>query len=319
VLIMEVEDYRAAYEAEIAQADEADAPATKAARAAKAKGGKAPTAATLLKVIRDAEAAPEARIEAIEALPARATTQARVIEGLIALLGDTADSPAVRTVALSVLSELSFAVGEFQPHQAAYREALRAAATDPDRKLRERVLEILALQGDEYAQRLLVTGLEDPGQRLVSERKAVQYLGYDVHGEHHPLLREVVERSDDRHVRNAALRLLAGDGDSKDLFVQIVKDKREDPEARSIGAVALQSLDPGELVAAAQQVVLDDDDDDEVRAAVLTVLNQGEQRDRDPTLHRQLSRRKKQPDSAPLAKAMDRYLESDDAGADAGG
>lgn len=301
---MDAEDYRTTYEAEVEAAKKKAGEPTSRAKGGSSRG---PTTASLLKTIRDPQARTADRTAAIGELSPRARSQAKVIETLIALLADTEDSPAVRTAALALLGELSFAVGEFQPHRSAYRDALRAAATDPDRKLRERVLEILALQGDEYAQRLIVEGLQEPSQALIHERKAVQYLSYDVHGEHQDVLRDVIDRSANKHVRNGALRMLAADSGSKDLFAQIVQDKDEDVEARSISAVALQSLAPDEFASAARDVVLDDDDDDEVRAALLTALRQDERR-YDSDLGAELSRRQPTMRSAPLAKAAGAYI-----------
>ena len=75
-----------------------------------------------------------------------------MIEALIALLADTEDSPAVRTRLFSRSSASSASrSASSSPIDRPIAPAPRAAATDPDRKLRERVLEILALQGDEYA------------------------------------------------------------------------------------------------------------------------------------------------------------------------
>ena len=99
--------------------------------------------------------------------------------------------------------------------------------------------------------------------------------GYDVHAEHYPLLRAIVENSMQPVLRRAALRLLAADSGSRALMRQIAIDKSEDKQARATAAVALQSLAPTEFAKVARRVVLDDDDDNDLRATVISALTHG--------------------------------------------
>ena len=77
----------------------------------------------------------------------------------------------MRLAALAALQENSLRVAEFGPWAAAWTEALRGVATDEDRALRARALDILALEGDEYAQRLLTDGLRDRSGRSSRRRR----------------------------------------------------------------------------------------------------------------------------------------------------
>lgn len=297
---MDVANYRKAYLTEIADAAPSGAEMGLAENRRPTK--------ELLAVLRDRSAGDGARIAVLDELTPEARAQKGVIEALLRVLAADDESPAVRLAVVAMLSELSFAVGAFQPYKPAYKEALRAAATAQDRKLRERVLEILALQNDEYAQRLIVDGLNDPKKALLSTRRAVQYLGYDVHAEHHELLQDLVGRSSDKKVRNAALRLLAADSGSIDLFSRIVQDKNEDPETRSIGAVALQSLAPEEFVPVAKDIVLDDGDDDRVRTSLLTALEHDDIHGVDASFGASLAEGMPQTASKPLMRAARKYI-----------
>ncbi len=100
-------------------------------------------------------------------------------------------------------------------------------------------------------------------------------LGYDVHAEHYPLLRDIVETSKQPTLRRAALRLLAADSGSRALMRRIATDRGEDKDARATAAVALQSLAPKDFDKVARSVVLDDDDDDDVRATVISAITHG--------------------------------------------
>lgn len=197
------------------------------------------------------------------------------VERLLNVLQDGAEEPGARRVALAGLAERSFLVSDFRPHLTGYVGALRAVATDPDPELRGEALDLLALRKDEYAQRLLTDGLQDSTQALVPAARAVQMLGYDLHAEHHELLRDIVATSKRRRLRTEALQLLAADSGSKDLFDRILRDKAEGSEVRRTSAVALNSLAPEEFAVIAQEIVLDETDDDDLRATCLTALSHG--------------------------------------------
>ena len=215
------------------------------------------------------------RVAAIVAASPGAAGRPELMDGLLGILRDPGEDAAVRLAALAALQENSFAVAEFGPWAAGWTEALRDIATDEDRALRARALDILALDGDEYAQRLLTDGLRDPKRALVPAAKALRMIGYDIHAEQYDLLRDLAANARQKAVRNQALRLLGADGSSKDMFARIAADRGEDATARATAAVALQGLAPDEFAALARDVVQDDDDDDRVRATVITALAHG--------------------------------------------
>ncbi len=215
------------------------------------------------------------RVAAIAAASPGAIAQPGLMDMLLRILRDPEEDPAVRTAALAALQENSVAAAQFGPWAAAWTEALRDVATDEDRALRARALDILALEGDEYAQRLLTDGLRDPRRALVPPVKALRMIGYDIHAEQYDLLRDLAANARQKGVRNQALRLLGADSASKDMFARIAADRGEDPTARATAAVALQGLAPDDFAALARDVVDDDDDDDRVRATVITALAHG--------------------------------------------
>lgn len=274
---MTVEDYRANYLREQGDAA-AGADPTDPLGAALPEGGRAdPGRAArsdhdLLAGVADTRTTTAARIAAIDTARLDAITRPEVVRALIAVLSDQADVPEVRRAAQGALEELSFAMGEFAPHDADFRSALRIAATDRDAQLAEGALEVLALGQDEYAQRLLVEGLEDPSKALVSRPRALQFLGYDLHTGLFPMLRRIAEERGDPHERVAALRILAADAGSAEVFERIVADRSEDVRVRTTSAIALHAMDPDAFAPTAHEIVLDPDDDDDLRAVCLTAL-----------------------------------------------
>jgi hypothetical protein len=103
----------------------------------------------------------------------------------------------------------------------------------------------------------------------------VRMLGYDLHAEHYPILRKIVQESKQPTVRREALRVLAADSGSVDLMRTIAGDHQEDKQARATATMALQSLAPEEFAKVARDVVLDDTAHHDLRASVISALARG--------------------------------------------
>jgi hypothetical protein len=234
------------------------------------------------------------------------------VSELLATLGDQDESSVVRQAALRALAALDFLGPRFAPFRADYKQALRAVATDPDEELRAHALELLAIDKDAYAQELLVQGLKQPKDALVSEAKAIQLLSYDDHAAVAPLVRRVYNRAKGP-VREEALMFLATDPRSERLFTRLLNDKTEQRRIRRISASALQSLNPTAFERAARRIVVDEDDDIEVRATSLAALAHGrETREKpvDPKLVEAVEKVGQSTRSRAMRSASRRFLQS---------
>jgi hypothetical protein len=233
--------------------------------------------------------------------------------GLIEVLNDLESSREERLAALARLQTLSFAVEEFRPFLGDYLEALRGVATESDQVLRARALEILALRRDEYAQGLLLDGLERKSSRLVPDRKALKLLGYDQHAVPRTVLVDLVDSSD-AVLRRQALRQLAADGESVSIFERIVSDPSEDEESRRIGLTALQSLEPTKFERFAREFAMDENAEDELRAASITALAEekrvGKAVNVDDELRQAVEEAREKTRSPGLTRAADDLLEA---------
>jgi HEAT repeat protein len=212
------------------------------------------------------------RASALRAIGIEVGKRHDLIDMVIGLLGDSAEPSEVRLVALRVLQQGSFRAAIFNPKLPEYLDALRTIIDDSDVSLRQQALEILAQRKDEYAQRRLLEGLRDPSEALVPPEKAIQLLGYDIHAEHYPILREMVQNPPSLEAKQEAVRLLAADPNSKDLLMERLQDKDEARDVRIASAAALQSLVPAEFEEQAKQIVLDDDEYDDLRATAINAL-----------------------------------------------
>ena len=201
-----------------------------------------------------------------------------LIDLMLRVLTNRTDPAGLRLAALRVLQELSFSSGLFQTRRADYLAALREVVSDADAGLREPALEILALKKDEYAQRILLNGLRTPSEALVPPEKAIQMLGYDVHAEHYPILRELLANPPNAAAKEEAVRALAGDPGSQQLLADLLTDKAEGLEVRKLSALALGALAPEAFARHAKRIVADDDDEDDLPTVLTSLTSSGDQK-----------------------------------------
>ncbi|MDQ5825905.1 MAG: hypothetical protein M3441_17055 [Chloroflexota bacterium] len=225
-----------------------------------------------LSVIRDKEEDAELRSATLYAMTTQVSGSPDLIDMVIGLLRDADEPTVVRMTALQVLQQSSFRASVFSPKRAEYLAALREVLNAKDASLREEALEILAQEKDEYAQRMLLEGLEKRSKPLVRPAKAIQLLGYDVHGKHTPILKQMAKNAPSRLAKQEAIRLLAADSSSAELLSEILNDKNENPEVRRSSALALQSAAPEVFEEHAQRIALDDEEDDRLRVSSITAL-----------------------------------------------
>lgn len=293
---MDVPEYRKRYEAELARASRP---------AARGRGTRRTKAA-------DKPASAAKRASAIAAAPLDEERLPEQVAELLAMLLDQGEPLSVRKAALQALAALDFLGPRFAPFRSDYLQALRTVATDPEGELRESALELLAIEKDPYAQELLVSGLKRPKDALVSEARAIQFLGYDDHVEVIPLVRQVYKHAKGS-AREEALRLLATDPKSERLFRQLLKDKSEKRSIRRISASGLQSLNPAAFERAARGIVADESDDYDIRATSLAALAHGrEAREKpaDPKLVQTVQKVSETTRSPAMRTAARRFLQS---------
>jgi hypothetical protein len=192
----------------------------------------------------------------------------------IATFGNLSLPAEVRLDALRDIQTATFSGPSFAPYRASYRDALRkVAAEDKNEELRTGALEYLAFGKDDFARQLLLRGLENTAQALVSTAKAIQLLAHDDHGVAIPIARRVVNGDYDVGAKAEALRVLASDPQSDGLLASILSDRSQAQPLRSISAAALRILNPQRFVQVAQKIAVDQHEDDKVRANTLGALS----------------------------------------------
>jgi hypothetical protein len=250
--------------------------------------------------------------------PGLMTAHERAAEGpdpltqAITTFRDSAQPAEARQTALRDIQTATFAGPGFDRYRASFRDALRAVAQDKNESLRTQALEMLAIDKDEVAQQLLLRGLQDPGQALVSTAKAVQLLAHDDHGAAIPVARRIMQGDYDLDTKEEALRALASDPNSTGLLADILANRAQPPRLRSLSASGLRLVDPQRFAQLAQSIVTDDHEDDEVRTNALGALNhlKGFSSHFDSPFKEAVSKIEKSAKSDPLRAAAARFLQA---------
>ena len=240
----------------------------------KARAAAPKSAAALFSIATDPRKTVKQRVDAITQVPLAVCENDENLQAVLKILRDKNEPIDVRLAALQSLQAASFSVVTFESCRNDYIAALRDVADDPDPELRQRVLGILSREKDGYAQQKLLDGLKDPAKALVPPEKALQLLGYDVHGEAYSVARDIVNKPPNPTAKREALRLLAADAASAPIFEKVLRDKDEISENRQISAAALQAVAPDKLREHAREILLDPKEYKEIQAASLTALTQ---------------------------------------------
>ena len=195
------------------------------------------------------------------------------VRDCLSVVADRTEPAALRASVFGTLSTLSFFSRAFVALRSDYMSLLRKLLDDPEESIRAMAAEALAKDKDEYVQRKLLDGLSGRGPLIVSEAKAVQLLGYDIHAEHFPLVRELLQKAATEDITKLeAIHILANDPEARPLLINLWKDKRQDKEIRMSSAGAIQSGDPQAFLPLAKSMVLDETEHAELRAACLSAL-----------------------------------------------
>ena len=192
----------------------------------------------------------------------------------IATFRDASQPAESRLAALQNIQTAIFSVSGFDRFRASFKDALRAVATDDkDPELRSTALELLAAKKDEVAQQLLLKGLENPAEAIVSVAKAVQLLAHDDHGVAFPIARKILSGDYDVDAKEEALRVLASDSRVGRPVRQHIVGSLPAAAAAIDQRVGTSPGRSKKFEQLAQRIIVDNHEDDDVRANALGALN----------------------------------------------
>ena len=198
------------------------------------------------------------RVRALQLAGGRVGVDTTFSRRLFALATDRATSTDLRNEAVTQLAFAMFGSAAMHAQLDAFLQTLRAAARDPEIRIRRTALRALAGYGDGPALTLLQEGLLSPQAALLPPAEAVQLLGLKDPAPFYELLRRLMREPPDSTTRVAAIRLLGGDTQSRDALAHVLRDVRESPTPRQAALGALAAGDPAGLPQNVVPVVADE-------------------------------------------------------------
>ncbi|AJD43567.1 hypothetical protein IE4872_PC00026 (plasmid) [Rhizobium gallicum] len=210
----------------------------------------------------------DARAQAICRLELNSRNLGERIPYLLDLLGRKTETVAVRRAALDMLTTAEFVGGAFLDFRPQVIEAMRALAEDKSPVLRQKALEYLAQENDDYARDILTEALNTPENAPVGQAKAVQLLGLDDHANAADLVRNQFEQLSPA-AREEAVHLLGTDPKSVPLLSNLVKDKTVGEKLRRVTAAGLKAIDSERFAQTARDVLADRSDSATFKAAIV--------------------------------------------------
>jgi hypothetical protein len=226
-----------------------------------------------MQLLVDKREDPQVRLLVLQKALSAIGKNADYIRDCLAIAQDPGEQIDLRRAILTVLASFSFGSRAFVALRPEYMALLRSLIDDPDPLLRESAAEELAKDKDEYVHRRLLDGLAGREQPIVSTAKAIQLLGYDIHAEHFPVARRILEDPlTDETTRVEAIHVLANDPESKDVLTALMTDKRQTLEVRMSSATALKTSHLEHFSDIAKSIVVDEQEPKDMRALCLNAL-----------------------------------------------
>ena len=218
-----------------------------------------------VEILKDDQNDAGMRVLALSRLTAAVSTKPDLIQYVLQLLADKNTPPDLRVEALTTIETIGFGSPIVAGLNNEIIATFRGLIQDENQDIRWNAIGYLAKAKDEFVQRALLAGLTDSTKALVPEDLAIHLLGYDIHADIYPILRNIVEKSSNNESRTEALHLLGSDPDSKDLLLGIFNNTRERPSVRKSSLLALKQLFPDDFIRMARKTVEDASEPESLR------------------------------------------------------
>lgn len=236
------------------------------------KRKKAKPVSALFTTLLDTTKSPMERVAVLAELDNVALLDSKNFSSILDLLRNVETTPQLRYAILAVLKSAAFDTATFAPFKSQYVSALRSLRHDADPEIRQQAFGILARIKDPDTQAMLIEGLQAPTNALLLPEKALQLLSYDPHSGSFEVARQIAKDTTSTAAKREALRVLAADTQSVDMFENIFRNKQELVDIRQLAGSALNQLAPKRMQACARDAAIDESESDDIKTMSLTAL-----------------------------------------------
>lgn len=223
-------------------------------------------------ILRDRNAGSGPRMLALSRLQYAIAQNEELARYVLQLLADTENDPELRKSAHRAIQALTFSPEMFNLLRPQIMDVYRGLVTEKNQEIRESAITFLAQEKDEFVQRVLLDGLNNPASALIPEEFAVHLLGYDTHANVFPVLRRILSTSGNNKSRAEAAYLLGDDPESKELLLTVFNNKRERFDVRKSSLLSLKNLSTDDFFSMARQTALNNNENESLRAISFNAL-----------------------------------------------
>ncbi|MGV3609315.1 MAG: tyrosinase family protein [Fluviicola sp.] len=222
----------------------------------------------LTKIVTDKQEPAAVRGGVVQLLTRYLGHKEEFVKMLINILTDLSEPEELRKTVMLQIRVLGFEGPAFKQFRPIVLEGLRKLIRDKDKRIAMEAIDLLAYQKDEWLQRELKEGVENPEKAIVSEESAVFYLSLDPHN-FLDLFKKVAEESGDEKAKIMAIHALSSDTSSADFLLSLFENKTQSSEVREASAHALDAQNPELLFEKSVEAFKDEEEQDH---HLLTVL-----------------------------------------------
>jgi hypothetical protein len=196
-----------------------------------------------IQVARDPSESAIVRATALGKLGPHLHEQMELVTAMAAWVQDPKTPQLLRRASLLQLRQHWFTLS-VGPAREALLGTMRGLLRDPDIEVRRVGFGVLAAEGDDITQRLILEGLNDPQKALLQAPEAVPLLGLHLRADFYPTLYRLVLDPPDPVTRLESIRLVGGYPPAHDTLGTYVRDRRQPEDVRMAAAATLHANDP---------------------------------------------------------------------------
>ncbi|GJM33358.1 MAG: hypothetical protein DHS20C18_23590 [Saprospiraceae bacterium] len=110
-------------------------------------------------------------------------------------------------------------------------------------EFRRIAFKFLSLRNDDFAQQLLIRGLNNPQNALLPAPESIYYLSYNIHGDYYPVINRVLLETNDNKTKIQALNVLGNYEPARPKILEILNNAQEDEAVRLAAMKTLNAFD----------------------------------------------------------------------------
>lgn len=195
------------------------------------------------RIVRNREESDEVRAMAMAKLSYHTEQDESLYKNVLDWVVDPNTPKLLRLQTLNTLGLLGFTPFGMQAVGDDIISTYRKLVNDNEIEYRRTAFNYLAVRGDDFAQQLLIQGLQNPQQSLLPSSESIAMLSFDIHGDHYPVIFKVMQETNEKATLIEAIRVLGNYAPARPEIIKYLNDQQEDREVRLSAMKTLNAFD----------------------------------------------------------------------------